>query len=174
MAEESPFDLPDAGENEGDGAPVETSTMQDLRKYAKRLEKESKALQDELAELREFRGTVTKERRDNALTAAFTEVGLNPAHAKLFTALNPEVGIEEINADSVAKFAAEFGLPAQSTGEVPAAPEPRQEGYVPVTTGQAPPLAKYSQDDIDQMFREGRHDEVMEAYRTGRVQRETL
>ena len=122
----------------------QSSSMQQLRKAYNRMERENKALKQENDELVGFRGEVLKERKDKAIASSFEEVGLNPKHAKLFQALNPEVEIEQITPQSVAAFAAEYALVTTEGGEV-AAPEPT--GYAPVTTGQASKVSALSRDE---------------------------
>jgi len=171
---DNPFELPEEG-NENEGNEVsENATIQELRKYAQRQERAVKAAEKELSDLRTFKADVIAERRDAAITSAFTEVGLSPAHAKLYKATNPEVEIEAVTAEAVAGLANEYGLAVQATGQVPAAPEPAPTGYHPVTTGSAAPLAMLSQDEVDQLMRDGDFATVNKAYAEGRVKKEEV
>jgi len=171
---DNPYDLSDQ-DNEDEGNEVnDNATIQELRKYAQRQERAVKAAEKELSDLRTFKADVISERRDSAINSAFTEVGLSPAHAKLYKAMNPEVEIEAITVDSITAFAAEYSLPTQATGEVPAAPEPAPTGYHPVTTGSAAPLAMLSQDEVDQLMRDGDFAAVNKAYAEGRVKKEEV
>jgi len=170
---DNPFDLSNDGDDEGSGV-GDNVTIQELRKAYQRQEKAVKAADKELSELREFKAKVVAEQRETAITAAFTEVGLNPAHAKLYRAMNPDLEVESITAESVAGFAAEYSLPTETTGTVPDAPEPAKSGYRPVTTGSAAPLARLTQEDIDRLMREGDFETVNKAYAEGRVEKESV
>jgi len=117
--------------NEGQAS----STIQDLRKAFNRVKQEKKDLEARVEELSAFQATVVKEKRQAAVTSSFEEVSLDPRHVKLYEALNPDVALEAITAESVAAFAAEYGLVTTSGETVEAAAAP--SGYTPVTTGQA-------------------------------------
>jgi len=176
MSDSNPFDYPDESgtENEGDGTPSETSSMAELRKFAKRMEREAKHNMKELEELRQFQQSVMSEKREAAITKAFTEVGLADAHAKLFKALNPEIEVETISVDTVSKFADEYQLPLAGSNEVPEAPEVKPEGYRPVTVGSAAPLAMLTSDDVEKLMKAGDFASVNKAYAEGRVEKETV
>ena len=169
---DNPFELPAEGEQNEDSGSSETASIKEIRAYAQRQEKAAKAAEKELNELREFRAQVTAEKREAAITTAFAEVGLSPAHAKLFKAMNPELDPEAVTAEAVAGFATEYQLPVQATGEVPPAQEPRPTGYNPVVSQSAAPLGTLTEDDVQRLMKEGRFAEVNKAYADGRVIKE--
>jgi len=138
-------------DDEDDQEPADKNkSFADLRKAYNRSERDRKEFEKELVELREFRTTVVKEKREKAIESAFTEAQLNPVHSKLFTALNPEVEVEQITTDAVAKFAVEYGL-ATISGEEAETPEPVQQGYAPVVVGNSAPLKRFSRTEWEQM-----------------------
>ena len=115
----------------------QTNPQQDSKSKAAfaQMRKDLKAAQTEAEEGRAWRAEREKSDRENAITGIFTEVGLNPKHAKLFSALNPE---GDPTAETVAQFAAEYGL-VTTAGEEVEAPEPRSPGFTPtvISEGQA-------------------------------------
>lgn len=172
MMSENPFELPVEEENEDNGAPTETSSIAELRKAYNRAEKRAAAAEKAAQELAAFREAVIEEKRETALTAAFTAVQLNPAQAKLFKLANPNIEVEAITTEVVLQFAAENGLVAVS-GDAVAAPAAAPSGYKPVVTGSAPPLASYTTADIEELMARGDFEAVNRAYKEGRVQKDT-
>jgi hypothetical protein len=166
---ENPFEISDdVDDDEDHGAPKDNSSFAELRKAYNRAEKERRTFEKEVQELREFREAVTEEKREAALSTAFSEVGLNPAHAKLFKALNPQIEVDNISSEVVAQFAVDYALTAVS-GETPQLEEKQPEGYKPVVTGTASPLAKYSAEEFQALA----WDEKVAAIKSGRVEKET-
>jgi hypothetical protein len=106
----------------------------DLRKYAKRMEREVKEAKAANETLTAFQAEVLAERKAAALDTVFKEVGLSPKHAALFAKVNPDA---EPTADAVKAFAAEYEL-ATVQGEAVEAPEPEAEGLTPIVKGSAP------------------------------------
>ena len=149
-----------------------SKNFKDLRKFAREADKERKALAAEVESLREFQAQVVSERKEQALTTTFKEVGLNPAHAKLFQALQPDLAPEDITPEAVAKFASEYSL-VTTTGETVEAPE-ETVGFKPVTTGNGPPLKEYTSEEINKLLREGKFGEVESAVKSGKVVKEPV
>lgn len=118
------------------------------------MRKELRDLKKEADELRAFRVDREKADRETAISGVFTEVGLNPKHAKLFTALNPE---GDATPELVAKFATEYGL-VTNEGEGFEMPQPASEhrGFTPtVVEGGSTPAGKtYNREEFDQIMRE--------------------
>lgn len=81
--------------------------FKELRDHAKRLEKETAKMNRELAELREFKSSITKAERAQQVQGAFKELGLNEKQAELFLRVTDA---EEITVDSVKQFAQQYGL----------------------------------------------------------------
>ena len=106
----------------------------------------------ELEELRAFRAERVKSDRENSITKVFSEVGLDPRHARLFAALNPE---GEATAELVATFANEYGLVA-TTGEEVEAPAAPERGFTPtvIAEGQALGAKVYSVAEWRQLARD--------------------
>lgn len=150
-----------------------TETLQDVRKFARRRDREAKKLEAEVEELRQFKATIVEKETESAIATAFEAVQLNPSHAKLFKALNPEITPEGITPDAIQAFAAEYALPTVQ-GEVVQEPEKKPEGFTPVTTGQAPPLKEYDHEEIRDLMKQGKYDEVNAAYAAGRVKKQEL
>lgn len=148
-----------------------TETLQDVRKFARRRDREAKKLEAELAELREFKTTYDSEKLEGTLSKAFQEAKLDPDHAKLFKAMNPEITADAITSDAILSFAAEYKLPTVE-GEAVQTPEKPEQGFTPVTTGQAPPLKEYDHEEIKSLMAQGKYDEVNAAYAAGRVKKE--
>jgi hypothetical protein len=126
--EDDQFDL-DALEDGGDAG--SNKNFADLRKYARKMEREAKAANAKVEELSTFQASVLEERRTAALDTVFKEVGLSPKHAALFAKVNPDA---DITADAVKSFAAEYEL-ATVTGDVVAAPETEASGLTPIIKG---------------------------------------
>jgi hypothetical protein len=126
------FDFGDEVDDENDGASgTDSKNFADLRKYARKMEREAKAAQAQVEELTSFRTEVLAERRTADLDRVFSEVGLSPKHAALFAKVNPDA---EVTADAVKSFAAEYELTA-ATGDPIDAPELQAEGLSPIVRG---------------------------------------
>lgn len=168
-AEESWLDE-DVDETEGEKSP--NKNFADLRKAYNRAERERKALATEIEELRTFRTEVTEKETQAKVQHVFEEVGLNPAHAKLFKALNPEVGSDGVTVETVAAFAKEYAL-VTTTGEALPEPEQKPEGFKPVatTSGSSSGPAAMSLDEAKVLIHQGRYDEVNKLYQEGRVEK---
>ena len=122
----------DSIEDGGDAG--SNKSFADLRKYAKRMEREAKAAQERTEALEAFQAEVLAERKAATLDTVFKEVGLSPKHAALFAKVNPDA---EPTADAVKAFAAEYEL-ATVAGESVEAPAPEAEGLTPIVKGSAP------------------------------------
>jgi len=122
----------DSIEDGGDAGSTNKS-FADLRKYARRVEKQLKEAQEANERLTSFEAEVLSERKAATLDSVFKEVGLSPKHAALFAKVNPDA---EPTADAVKAFAAEYEL-ATVAGESVEAPEPEAEGLTPVVRGSA-------------------------------------
>lgn len=162
----------DEDSNEDEEREAPNKNFAELRKAYNRAEKERKALAAEIEELRTFRAEITERETQARVQSVFEEVGLNPAHAKLFKALNPDVGPDGVTAEAVAAFASEYQL-VTTSGEPVSEPEPKTEGFKPVATpsGSGTGPAVMSLDDAKQLIHEGRYDEVNKLYQEGRVER---
>ena len=141
MPQNDPFSLGEtdeereAREAKEQAAAGDNKSFTDLRAAYNRLEKDKTAALKKVEELEAFRVEVVAERKVRATETAFKEVNLNPKHAELFSALNPELAPEAITKEAVAAFAAEYGL-ANAEGEVAEAP-PAPAGFTPVPTSAA-------------------------------------
>jgi hypothetical protein len=163
----------DADDDEETSGGDASKNFKDLRKFARERDREAKKLAEEVEQLREFQKSVTAERKSQALTGAFTELDLNPAHAKLFEALNPDITPEDISKETVAKFAVEYGLATtQAGGEVEATEE--VVGFKPVTTGNSLPGKEYTSEEINTLLREGKFSEVDAAVKAGKVKKDPV
>lgn len=162
------WDDEDGTDPSGDG---EGKSFKDLRNYSKKLERENKAANTELEELRAFRSQVVEEKREQALTSVFGEVGLPETHAKLFKALNPELEVEAITPQSVIDFAKEYGLVSSDT-PAPPAETPAKTGFTPLQVGQPAGLKTYTTEEISALVRAGNYEEVNRAVKEGRVEKE--
>lgn len=118
-----PFDLSDEGTDEPTDS--ENKNFVQLRQHARDLEKRLKSVEPELEELRGFRTQTLAQKRTDAAENAFKELSLNPASARLFTALNPE---GDVTVEAVAAFAKENGLMPVDA----ATPAPVADGPAPV------------------------------------------
>ena len=151
-----------------DESPDEQSESKANAAFAQQ-RKELAALKKEAEELRVFKAQREQLDREDTIGSVFTEVGLNPKHAKLYAALNPE---GEANAESVAQFAAEYGL-VTAEGEpvsAPAAPEP-QKGFVPTAIPQGQSLGSkmYSHEEFMDLLQKD-PDKAMQIHQAGRVE----
>ena len=94
MSDEDPFalddDVEEADENQVDDG---NKSFADLRKAYKRSERQLKANEKELEDLRVFKQTVVTEQRKGAIETTFKEVGLSPKHALLFEKVSPDVEV---------------------------------------------------------------------------------
>ena len=107
----------------------------ELRGHARKLEKQLRTYEKELADLRAYREEHVKVERTTAIESTFKEVGLNPKHAKLYSALNPDVEPAAITKEAIATFASEYSL-APEEGSVVEAPL-QATGFVPTSTSMA-------------------------------------
>jgi hypothetical protein len=98
---------PDEESEEQQPTAEESKPFTELRKHARKLEKALKERETELDELRRFRQEREQREREQAIATTFEQVGLNPKHARLFAALNPNV---EPTTEVVAQFAQEHDL----------------------------------------------------------------
>ena len=130
------------------------------------MRKDLKAAQKELEEARAFRVEREKADRETAITGVFSEVGLNPKHAKLFAIANPE---GEATPELVAQFAAEYGL-ATNAGEAVEAPAPTERGFTPtvINEGQALGSKVYTHDEFAELMKTDQN-RAFKAYQDGRV-----
>ncbi len=99
--------------SEEEEAPQEqdSNPVKQLRTHADKLEKQLKARDKELEELRTFRDEFNNKQRTEKVSSVFTELGLNPTHAKFWQLENPEA---EPDATTVGKWAVDNGF-AQAT-----------------------------------------------------------
>lgn len=125
---------------EDEGSEPTQTPFQQLRSAKESADKQLKAANKELAELRKFRDETTAKGRQAEAVETFKQVGLNPAHAGLFLALNKD---GDITAESVAQFALDnaLGTPANTPepAQAEAAPAAQERvaptpGFVPVQT----------------------------------------
>jgi hypothetical protein len=86
-------------------------------------------------ELRAYKAERDRADRENSISGIFTEVGLNPKHAKLFSALNPE---GDVTAEAVASFARDYALISEDQ-EIET-PEPARQGFTPTAIPEGAPL----------------------------------
>ena len=125
-----------------DEAPQEqdSNPVKQLRTHADKLEKQLKARDKELEELRSFRDEFNNKQRTEKVSSVFTELGLNPTHAKFWQLENPET---EPDATTVGKWAVDNGF-AQATEEAV-----ETGGFTPTTTpeGVAPSGKRYTLDE---------------------------
>jgi len=162
---ENPFDLDDdvEADEEPSEAAGDNSSFAELRKAYKRTERQNKAFEKELTELREFKTTVVQEQRKGQIESVFTEVGLSPKHALLFEKVNPEA---EITPEVVQTFAAEYDLITQAGASV----EAPAQGFTPVTTGTPSSVSTLTNEDVKKMLAAGEVDAVRKAFEGGRVE----
>ena len=169
MSDEDPFalddDVEEADENQVDDG---NKSFADLRKAYKRSERQVKAQEKELEDLRVFKQTVVTETRKGQIESTFQAAGLSPKHALLFEKVNADV---EVTPEVVQAFAAEYDLPTQA-GESVEAPTPQPTGFNPVTTGATPQAGMLTRDDIKALINQKDFDGVAKAYEQGRVIKE--
>jgi hypothetical protein len=130
---DNPFDF-DVEEDEKK-AP-ESQNFKDLRDYAKRIERENKAFEKQVAELSEFKTQVTAARKAETLKSA----GLTEKHAALFLKVNGDV---EVTPEGIQAFVTEYELPVASAGSPPEesvvqTPAAFEDGQIRELTPQAP------------------------------------
>lgn len=114
------------------GSGQETNPFKELRAHAKKLEKDLKARDAELEELRSFRQQYQAEQREKAAAAEFEKLGLTAKQAKLYAKLNPD---EDITEQAVVSFARDYGFIAEET------PDPKNEAdFKPVAIAGASPV----------------------------------
>jgi len=138
MQDEDLFDfVEEEPEPQADSNPVKQ-----LRTHADKLEKQLKARDKELEELRSFRDEFNNKQRTEKVGSVFEELGLNPVHAKFWQLENPEA---EPDATTVGKWAIENGF-AQATEE---SEVKETTGFTPTLTpeGSAPRGKRYTLDE---------------------------
>jgi hypothetical protein len=135
--------------DEGDTAPqADTNkSFTDLRKAYIRKEKDLKALEKEVEDLRTFKSGIVEVQTQQAINSVFTEVGLNPKHADLLVT---------------------------NSGEAVEAPETKPAGFTPVTTGTGPGTQKLDADGILEKLKKGDIEGLNADFAAGRVQRESV
>jgi hypothetical protein len=141
----------DQDTDDGDETPVagseDSSTIKEIRSALRRSERARKAESAELQELRSFREEYQEKQRASTVADLFKEASLNPAHAKLFLALNPD---GEPTLDAVKAFASENAL-VTTDGQTVDAPA---DGFVPPDTGNPPVQGKVTQQELMKIYRE--------------------
>lgn len=150
--------------NEEDIDSQRSGPFRQLRDYAKKLEKELKAIQKEAEELRQFKAQREAEERKAAIAAALKEVGLPEKHVELFQAVRPDA---EPTVDAVRKFAEEYGLvqPSEKT-ESGSSFSPAPPSGVPAGS------KRYSSDEWWELYRSNPA-EALKAAAEGRVEFQT-
>ena len=137
----------DTGDDDTDtSTPGENSTIKELRSAYRRAERSRKANETELAELRQFKQEYDGKVRTETVSKLFEEAQLNPAHAKLFLALNPDV---EPTAEAVKAFASENQLTTTTGEEVP----PPADGFEPPSGFNPPQVQRYTQEQFRDLQR---------------------
>ena len=129
------FDESASDETDHEDARPESKPLTEARRVARKLEKQVQAYEKELADLRAYREEHVKAERNVVIESSFKEAGLNPKHAKLFSALNPDVDPAAITKEAIATFASEYSL-APEEGSVVEAPL-QATGFVPTSTSMA-------------------------------------
>jgi hypothetical protein len=131
VAEEE-FDI--FGDEKEEAEKPDSNPVRDLRKHANKLEKDLKAAQAELEPLRAFKTEYDAKVKADTVGSIFTNIGLNPAQAKLYELAMPDA---EPSEETVRKWAVEYGLATQEESE------PETTGFTPTTTPEgAPPGSK--------------------------------
>jgi hypothetical protein len=129
VADEDDFSFDgDVGETE---PKQDNNPVRELRKHANKLEKDLKASQAELEELRTFKAAIDQKTKAEQVGSIFTELGLNPAQAKLYELAMPD---QEPSKEAVGKWAIEYGLASADEEPVPEA-----TGFTPTTTPEGTP-----------------------------------
>ncbi len=141
-----PFD--DSYEDDATETDDPNKSFADLRKAYNRSEKDRKAYEKEVTELREFRDKIVTEQREVSLDSIFKDVGLNPKHKTLFSKLNPEA---EITPEAVKNFASEYELPTVM-GEAIEGVTPAATGFNPIQAGGSGDLKIYSREEFDELI----------------------
>lgn len=122
-----------------------SNPVKDLRAKIRRLEKEAKERETELAELREFKTVTEATGRKSAVAKAFESLGLPQAYSELYPA--DAEGTEE----AVKAFALKYGW-VQATEEESQVEEKSQETFRPVTPdGSVPPSRTIKAEDLLKM-----------------------
>lgn len=135
------------------------------------MRKTNKQLQKELEELRAFKVEQDRVAREQSITSVFSEVGLNPKHAKLYSALNPE---GEATPETVAQFASEYGLVTNAGDEVEA-PAPQPKGFTPTIVSEAsiPGSKVLSHDEFVELMKTDPN-KAFQLHQAGRVRLDSL
>lgn len=164
------WDDVDGDETNGDEA---NKSFKDLRNYSKKLEREAKARETELEELRTFKTETVTKQMDTTIGAVFEQVKLPPEHVALFKALNPSIEAEAITPEAVVAFATQYKLAPIEGQELP--PQAKEdEGFTPVVVGSTPALKTYDAAEIKSLLAAGNTEEVNRAYKEGRVEKEPV
>jgi hypothetical protein len=120
------------GEEDGETEKTpDSNPVRDLRKHANKLEKDLKASQAELEELRTFKAAADAKVKAETVGSIFTELGLNPAQVKLYELAMPDA---EPSKEAVGKWAIEYGLASADEETVP-----ETTGFTPTTTPEGTP-----------------------------------
>src|SRR5882672_9604527 len=137
MQDEDVFDF---GAEEEAPQEQDSNPVKQLRTHADKLEKQLKKANAENEELRQFKDEFNNKQRAEKVSAVFTELGLNPTHARFWQLENPET---EPDATTVGKWAVDNGF-AQATEETPTT-----GGFTPTTTpeGIAPSGKRFTLDE---------------------------
>jgi len=109
----------------------ESNPVKELRTHANKLEKTLKQREAELEELRKFKAEIDQKNKAEQVGTIFSELGLNPAQAKLYELAMPDV---EPSKEAVSKWAVEYGL---ATAEEESIPD--TTGFTPTTTPEGTP-----------------------------------
>lgn len=133
MSEKDPFSF----EDEDDDA----KKLEDVVKERNRLGKALRDQNKELEDLRVIKAEAEKDKREQAVASMFGAVGLSPAQAKLYLAVNPETDPASVTEEAVTAFAEEHGL-VVGGGKTAKEAEPKGEaegegGFKPVSSPQA-------------------------------------
>lgn len=120
------------------------------------------SIQAEIDQLRAYKAEAEKADRIADVAAVFTDAGLSPAFAAIYTALNPD----EPTPQDAARFAAEYGLPVEQTQDEH--PEPR--GFTP-TVFASGTMASAKMYDLDEYVEvlDKNPAKAMQIRRAGRV-----
>ena len=122
-------------ESEEEETPGDSAPMKQLRAHGRKLQKDLKAQEAELTELRTFKTTTELASRELQAGKLFTELGLSDKQARLFLKTNPDT---EVTKDSIKEFAVEYGLGIQESEEDATLDAQTSDTFVPVTTGGNP------------------------------------
>ena len=153
-------------DDEESGKTKDDSAEQRASREFARMRKELKTSGEELETLRAFKVEREKVDREASISGVFQEVGLNPQHAKLFAAVNPD---GEATAESVAKFATDYGL-VTTEGKPVEAPKKGDRGFMPtvINEGQALGSKTYTHEEFMELLKTD-PDKAIQLHQAGRV-----